>query len=64
MDIERVNIFLLIPMRLHFAASAFYGNEEGSVSLCDSLNENPLKWQGEVGLSCFSFISSISHVLF
>lgn len=53
MDIERVNIFLLIPMRLHFAASAFYGNEDGSVSLCDSLNSNPLKWQGEVELSCF-----------
>lgn len=46
MDIERVNIFLLIPIRLHFAASAFYGNEEGSVSLCDYLNKNPLKWQG------------------
>ena len=27
MDIERVNIFLLISMLLHVAASAFYGNE-------------------------------------
>lgn len=27
MDIERVNIFLLIPVRLHVAASALYGNE-------------------------------------
>lgn len=33
MDIERVNIFLLIPLCLHFAASAFYGNEEGTASL-------------------------------
>lgn len=27
MDIERVHIFLLIPVRLHVAASALYGNE-------------------------------------
>ena len=57
MDIERVNIFLLISMRLHDAVSAFYGNEsEGGLVGLGTFKTKKTDRMKSTFLFCLSFI--------